>query len=545
MVVIKYGDHDAFLTACGCAVIFIWLVALFIVALFIATLFMMPSTPTSEQSATTMRQPQNFLRKNKLIVFLSVVLIFGFLTTSLISFNASRSSIRQSIIQNELPLTTDNIYSEIQKDLIRPVFISSMMASDTFLRDWVLAGERDPTQVHKYLKDVKHRSNAFTSFFVSDRSLHYYYGDGDTKVLSSQKKADQWYFNVRSMNEPYELNVDHDLKLSQNLIVFVNHRMFDYEGKFIGVTGVGITVHDVQSMLDDYKKRFARNVYFVDQSGLVVLSGDANKPIGLNVHQVEGLSKIAPLLIPTANTQMQYQRDHINYLVNLRYVPELEWYLVVEKNEQDATADVRQTLFVNLALCVLIVGLVLWVTHGIIRRYRQDIEQLSTIDRLTGLPNRSAFDGLASRYMSDAKRRQQPLALLMLDVDFFKQVNDRYGHLAGDMALQMVADQLKACRRGADFVCRWGGEEFLMLLKDCSASDAQIIAEQIRVRIAAQVVQFDGHAFSVTISSGVAAVRANESLERWLSRTDQYLYKAKRLGRDQVVAVIDQGSDDH
>jgi Ni,Fe-hydrogenase I cytochrome b subunit len=135
MVVIKYGDHEALLTACGCAVIFIWLVALFIVALFIATLFMMPSTPTSEQSATTMRQPQNFLRKNKLIVFLSVVLIFGFLATSLISFNASRSSIRQSIIQNELPLTTDNIYSEIQKDLIRPVFISSMMASDTFLRD--------------------------------------------------------------------------------------------------------------------------------------------------------------------------------------------------------------------------------------------------------------------------------------------------------------------------------------------------------------------------------------------------------------------------
>lgn len=494
------------------------------------------STTTNARSVD---HPQHFFKKNKLVLFLSAILLFGFLATSLISFYASRSSIRQSIIQNELPLTTDNIYSEIQKDLIRPVFISSMMASDTFLRDWVLAGERDPAQVHKYLNDIKHRSNAFTSFFVSDQSLNYYYGDGDSKVLSHQNPADQWYFNVRKINEPYELNVDHDLKLTQNLIVFVNHRMFDYDSHFIGVTGVGITVHDVQSMLDDYQHRFARNVYFVDKKGLVVLSGDVNKPIGLDVRQVEGLKKIIPLLIPSVNTQMQYQQGHANYLVNLRYVPELEWYLVVEKNEQEATADIRKTLFINLALCVLIIALVLWLTNGIIRRYRQEIEYLSTIDRLTGLPNRSAFDDLAIRYISDAKRRQQPLSLLLLDVDFFKQVNDRYGHLAGDLALQKVAEQLQLSRRGADFVCRWGGEEFLMLLKDCSVEDAQAIAEQIRIRIAMQVVSFEQHSFSMTISSGVAAIRANEPLERWLARTDQYLYEAKRLGRDQVVVGVD------
>ncbi len=107
------------------------------------------------------------MKKYGLILFLSVILLIGFLATSFISFYVSKSSIHNAIVINELPLTADNIYSEIQKDLVRPVFTSSMMASDTFLRDWVIDGEKDESQVFKYLQDVQHKANAFTSFFVS------------------------------------------------------------------------------------------------------------------------------------------------------------------------------------------------------------------------------------------------------------------------------------------------------------------------------------------------------------------------------------------
>src|SRR5690606_4814123 len=105
--------------------------------------------------------------RHKLILLLTVVLMTGFLATSFVSYQASKLSIRDAIIDSELPLTTDNIYSEIQKDLIRPIFISSMMASNTFLRDWVLEGEKSPEKISNYLKDVQQTYGAFVSFFVS------------------------------------------------------------------------------------------------------------------------------------------------------------------------------------------------------------------------------------------------------------------------------------------------------------------------------------------------------------------------------------------
>ena len=218
---------------------------------------------TSRQPLPSVQQQAGFAKPHQLLVFLSIVLGIGFFATSVASFYASKASIRDSIVNNELPLTTDNIYSEIQKDLVRPVFISAMMASDTFLRDWVLAGEHDPAAVHKYLHDVQDKSSAFTSFFVSDKTLRYYYGNGNRKTLFPDNPDDDWYFKVRQLKLMYELNVDHDRKLSNNLVVFVNHRMFDYAGQYIGVTGVGITVGDVQALIGDYQARYQRNVYFI------------------------------------------------------------------------------------------------------------------------------------------------------------------------------------------------------------------------------------------------------------------------------------------
>ena len=101
-------------------------------------------------------------RKRQLIFLLSLILVVGFLATSLVSYFVSLSSLRNQITSSSLPLTSDNIYSEIQRDLLRPIFISSLMANDTFFRDWVLDGERDAAQVTKYLKEIISRSrNAF------------------------------------------------------------------------------------------------------------------------------------------------------------------------------------------------------------------------------------------------------------------------------------------------------------------------------------------------------------------------------------------------
>lgn len=483
-----------------------------------------------------------FTKPHQLIVFLSVVLSVGFLATSIASFYVSKTSIRDSIIHNELPLTTDNIYSEIQKDLVRPVFISAMMASDTFLRDWVLAGENNPEAVHKYLNDVQVKSNAFTSFFVSDKTLRYYYGTGDRKTLSPDHPDDDWYFKVRQLKLMYELNVDHDRKLSNNLIVFVNHRMFDYAGQYIGVTGVGITVGDVQALIGNYQARYQRNVYFVDQQGSVVLSGDRTKPLGSKISEIDGLAPLANQLTEQHSGTYQYQKDHTNYLVNVRYIPELKWYLVVEKNEADATASIRKTLYLNLGLCALITICVLLFTHIAIRRYQRQIERLSTMDRLTGLPNRSAFDVVVPNMAHDSLRQHTPLSMLLGDIDFFKAINDSYGHLAGDAALKTVAELLKNHLRASDFVCRWGGEEFLIVLKGCDAESAHQVADNIRRAIENSVTLYQHNTLKLTISFGTATRHADEEIEQWIARADHQLYRAKRSGRNAVCSA--DGTED-
>ncbi|PKO24676.1 MAG: GGDEF domain-containing protein, partial [Betaproteobacteria bacterium HGW-Betaproteobacteria-8] len=147
-----------------------------------------------------------FDSKRKLIFLLWVLLCIGFFATSIASYYVSKNSIRDAIVNSELPLTADNIYSEIQKDLIRPIFISSMMASDTFVRDWVISGEDDIVKISRYLNEIKDTYGTFSSFFVSEKTRNYYYWDGLLKQVDGNKEVDAWYFRVRKMESPYEIN---------------------------------------------------------------------------------------------------------------------------------------------------------------------------------------------------------------------------------------------------------------------------------------------------------------------------------------------------
>lgn len=169
-----------------------------------------------------------------LLLGLWLLLTGGFVTTTLIGYQVSKQAIRSAIIQQELPLTSSNIYSEIQKDLVRPVLISSTMASDTFVRDWVMGGERNVDDIARYLREVKQRYGAFSSFFVSEKSATYYTGDGVLKRVSPTEPRDAWYYRVRDMKEDYEINVDPDLANKDALTIFINYKVFDFKGNYIG-----------------------------------------------------------------------------------------------------------------------------------------------------------------------------------------------------------------------------------------------------------------------------------------------------------------------
>ena len=163
------------------------------------------------------------------------------------------------------------------------------------------------------------------------------------------------------------------------------------------------------------------------------------------------------------------------------------------------------------------------------------LHNLAVTDTLTGVWNRRQGTDLIAADLS-ARRPGQALSLLMLDIDHFKSINDTYGHQAGDNVLIEVASRVRRSLRGNDVVARWGGEEFVVMLRDCALPDARRLAEEIRSTIAE--VPF-GTLGSLTVSIGAAEIRANENLASWLGRADQALYRAKRAGRNEVVADAD------
>ena len=168
-----------------------------------------------------------------------------------------------------------------------------------------------------------------------------------------------------------------------------------------------------------------------------------------------------------------------------------------------------------------------------------EYEQLSVTDSLTGLLNRRYIEERLSEEITRSKRHRFPMSLLMLDVDDFKSYNDTFGHPAGDLALQMVAEVLKETLRGADVAARYGGEEFSILLPQTSSDEAAAIAERIRQRI--ERTTFPGRL--VTVSIGIASCTQEiNSPKDLVSAADIALYEAKNSGRNNVQVFEDLGN---
>lgn len=487
-----------------------------------------------------------FQEKYRTLGWLSLILVAGFLTTSIASYMVSRDTIHQGIAEQALPLTSDNVYSEIQKDLLRPVFISSLMAHDTFVRDWILDGERDPGQLQRYLKEVKEKYGTVSSFLVSDKTRRYYYGEGILKTVQAEEPRDAWFFRVQSMPEPYETNVDADMANRDAMTVFINYRILDYRGNFIGATGVGLTLDAVSHLIESYQARFHRRIYFTDPAGTIVLAGRSMRDLRGSIRDLPGIRDIAADVLQKSATptQTSYRLGEATILVNSRFIPELGWHLVVEQSDLDEIQPVQQVFLLNLAISALVTGLVLAISLVAVNRYQRRLEYTAATDSLTGLINRQAFEFVFRQSLLEAERSGQPLSVIMFDADLFKQINDSLGHLAGDCVLQSLARLARQAVRESDVVARWGGEEFLIQLRGCALEQAMAIAEKLRNSIAAHDFGLNDPNLAVSVSLGVAQYQPPESGTAFFTRADRALYLAKAKGRNRVEPELPAASDD-
>jgi diguanylate cyclase (GGDEF)-like protein len=173
-----------------------------------------------------------------------------------------------------------------------------------------------------------------------------------------------------------------------------------------------------------------------------------------------------------------------------------------------------------------------------LQRANAELANVAATDPLTGLPNRRAFEEALRRDFARAMRDDSPVALVMVDVDHFKKVNDTHGHATGDEVLRKVADVFRGALRTGDVPARLGGEEFVAILPGSDAEGGRIVAERVRALLSATDMPGPSGAFRVTASLGVASVRGEKCKDaetKTLERADAALYDAKRAGRNRVV----------
>jgi diguanylate cyclase (GGDEF)-like protein len=200
--------------------------------------------------------------------------------------------------------------------------------------------------------------------------------------------------------------------------------------------------------------------------------------------------------------------------------------------------------FMNLGCGFILIGIMLYYfvkdresAYTKLQQSEAHIRELMLTDPLTGVANRRHLDNRLAMELSRQVRYSEPLSVIMTDIDWFKRVNDTYGHTVGDTVLKAFADHLGKSLRTSDFVARYGGEEFVLLLPNTTIEEAAALAE--RIREATKRIRFEQPELSMTASFGVTTAHPGEGLSEVLSRADEAMYQSKSNGRDRVSTLAE------
>lgn len=468
-------------------------------------------------------------------------MLVGLSGLSLISYLRIRELMDREISRTTMPLTTDAVLAGLQHDLLQPVLAAGLMARNTLLLEKLGSGGVEAAELRAYLRAVQQRTGASTAFLVTERSGEYHHSSGILKRVSPLDPQDRWYFRFRASARPYEINIDRDTADPSRTTAFINVRLQDPAGRFLGATGLGLALQSLERQLRNYGQRYGSRILLLDRSGRILLSSDGSAG---RLGDGDGLAaqRSRILATPAANLIVAQagERTHLTS----RRLQEIDWVLLVTLPSSLERRRLLELLAQNLMAAVAISTILLVLAHLTLGSQHRQLEQLASTDKLTGLLNRAVFDPFFSHLVALCRRRREPLAVALLDLDHFKGVNDRFGHPLGDRMIVHVGQRIAGQIREADLLFRWGGEEFLLLLPGCSLAEARQRLEAIRDDLRRHPLPLDegqpaGSVPAVTLSCGLALHRPDEASQQLLQRVDELLYAAKHAGRDRICTGED------
>ncbi|MBU1249018.1 MAG: GGDEF domain-containing protein [Proteobacteria bacterium] len=224
-------------------------------------------------------------------------------------------------------------------------------------------------------------------------------------------------------------------------------------------------------------------------------------------------------------------------MLSVKYIPEFNWFLLVEQDEAGVLSSARGNLIRSLLIGLAASLIILFISIFTVNHFQSRLEYIAATDELTGVANRREFAAQFERALHRNERYSIDFSLVMIDIDGLKLVNDKLGHLSGDMLIKNVANVILKTVRTNDVVARWGGDEFIVLVEG-ELAQARSAAERIRAAVEAenlpQQENLDWCDPKVTVSCGISQYRTDDTLDVATARADQAMYAIKKSGKNGV-----------
>ena len=299
------------------------------------------------------------------------------MVVSLVNYKTTFSLVHNQIEKQSLPLALDNIYTDIQKQIIEPYLITSMMANDTFVKEWLLS-DGNPAKIEKYLLAIKSEYGLLSAILVHDKTKNYYTQNGFLETLHPDNRDNKWYFRFKDSSNDREINIDTNVKIDKSLIMFMNNKILDENKKLIGITSTGVKIASINRMLEMFKRKYHLEVYLFDDDANIILTQKNQKGVN-TLDEIEEFKNHKETLLAKESNMFQYQSANEKFIVNTKYIPEINLHILVKAKLSDFTGSINNTLYFSLFISIfttIIVALViLYIIESSLLKLRKSNEQ--------------------------------------------------------------------------------------------------------------------------------------------------------------------------
>ena len=333
----------------------------------------------------------------------------------------------------------------------------------------------------------------------------------------------------------------------QDLGITVGYPLRAKDG-IIGVFSFDIKVNEIAEYLSqvqisdhgeaivvDYKKDLIAvksTLYSNDSEGAPIELERINDPVIMKSYELIDLDsdEVESFTINKTRYFIVYR--------NLDGAEGVQWKIGVIVPEDDFLSGFKLIVGIN-TLAIVIMGILLILLNYYRlseSKIKKQLVKSSEHDSLTGLLNRRSISRIYQLLLKDKRNPVFPIGVIMSDIDHFKAINDSYGHNGGDCVLREISNLMQSNLRDTDYLCRWGGEEFLIILPKADIQQTENIAEKLRAIVEGYTVNFNDQSFGLTMSFGAGSYQEAIQLEKIVHEVDTYLYQAKEIGRNRVVS---------